>query len=1506
MSVPELRGTMHIAADGTIIIDAETLPMTAPLIPGNLFTLYDFYVIVGYYSGPSSTSTTLLLDVGGDVLIGGPNGFLASVSGALNTGSGEASLTISHAGGWSPLPGALGDLFRTPSINGWVYLNHNGTYLQLGAVAEFTQPIKVLPGVLELTGYPPFKTAQGPSLGFDMRRETKLSDALFEVRVLAALRIGSGSGAPPLIMMNGTFRSCGGSHLYIATETAWQPLPSALPGLQIPRIWGDLNLEDSGRLTAEVSHDPLPDIDLGGVLGFTGWQAHLFVEARPSVLKSTDCAAAQGSGSDNPPSKANVAPTPAPSSPPTYSTDVEVHVSGGIVIGGELEFDVTGTIVTATQTVEISIIHPGGWCPFSFLSGFCTPRIEGLFYMSSDPNAEAYLRMSAMVTLGGPLPIVPGIVEIGCFAQGCSDGPEFGVSMTQASKTAPRYFSAFFRGNACLKLTSSSYCMLVTVSADAVSSRRRLSGEHDQLSRGRGGNHANSSRSFSAVDVVPSLVERPDEDGVWRDIDSELEGVLANGSLISAAPARQLAATKGSSKKGLQFTGFTILGQLVSGDLKPLSVIPFLFFMEDLIVIRATWEQPLSLSLTILPGAPVKIGISAVISINLPSFLGLPSIDLPVEVEGSLPGPKAVFKTPELPALDLGIFKFEGLRLMMATGSSVMVTLKSGTQFPLDEGFALVYEGASPIPAMCPLSMVLIFQMPSIKSFRFEGLCTGFSLMMLHKAPLTLPSINFLRFDSISIFAGVAPGLVEFGVGTTFDLATGISYCNDPLEAECIKAAFSVWIGIIPGKMIVGFALPTSGIWIEPLGLRNFAVINPSIEIELEITLSIPPVPTPRKVAWAITILYKMPWLAEWPDELRYREAPHPAYYRPDLTPWTSGDGPVRQLSVFFLYEQWHSEIDDLLCSITGLPRFAIKVVVPKLSFIQLFLMFADIVFSAVSAASQQDVRTPPAVASLLAALDDLLKIEMSFYLELSLIQSEAVPEWSGEPVERGLYLNSSVHVALFGFQMDLRCEAKLRIPTPDAAGVAKVASGFSKFFSNPMGIITGEVSAKDLGIDAGIMIEAHTILPLGMGEAYFMGKISFDGFELRAFIDFQVGPFTLDVTLEFLVRINIIQLEFYANVEFGPFGTVSVYGLVTSSPPSFMLNGTLCANLVGFRFSGFVMTYRHTGSNPPLPHGSSLDSHKGSNPRIPHDPSLPLQRVLSLLTSPMARHCVASCAGGDDCPADGFFAFHISAYIGFLGTVAMGGQIAASGSGVSVRGVARLELDFAELAAQLVDVVVYIIAGSSNPAASLVATGLKWLFGLLDFLKLVEIAYDSDAGEISTRLTLNIPFVGGREFGPFTLPLPVRRQQRQLEELPGWPSSDDLGREATHHRALQSADYCDNESPMTLKDMVKEVQEYFRNPGKLFASLGPVEFEFEFEAKAFIVGVSGAVRFNMTTEGEVSSVRQSSTSRINHCRAHRSKRQLTAHTRTLHTCACRTLSSVSSPLRNTRPHLRP
>lgn len=466
-------------------IYAETRPLSSlALVPGNFFTVYDFKAMVDVpeFELSSGGLPPMLIRAQGDVLIGGPRGFLCTLQGFIDTNSSAFQLEVSHAGGWSPLSGALGDLFKTPSFVGVVGFNMGGDYLTVSASADWITPIKLIPGWLEFTGLPP-NTANGPSLSFQLVKATKDSPSQWEVGILAGIKFGSGRGAPPMILLNGTLRSCGLSELYASTRDEWQPLPSVLPGLRLPIIYGQLLLHENGLVEAEISHEPLPDLRLGSLLAFTGWQLTLGVTATSSTDRTDpECASddnGAASGSTTTGSSANTAiakPTTtarAPSPPPSYDVSLLVNVTGGIIIGGALDFFVIGTIDTASQSVSIEITHPGGWCPFDFLSSFCTPRIFGWFRMSRAEDAPYYLDLGAKISIADEISIIPGLVSIKCPAQGCYGGPEFGVSMRQQEKNGPRELSVYFSGATCLKLTSREYCLIVTVSADA-EGRRQL------------------------------------------------------------------------------------------------------------------------------------------------------------------------------------------------------------------------------------------------------------------------------------------------------------------------------------------------------------------------------------------------------------------------------------------------------------------------------------------------------------------------------------------------------------------------------------------------------------------------------------------------------------------------------------------------------------------------------------------------------------------------------------------------------------------------------------------------------------------------------------------------------------------------------------------------------------------------------------------------------------------------------------------------------------------------
>ena len=202
----------------------------------------------------------------------------------------------------------------------------------------------------------------------------------------------------------------------------------------------------------------------------------------------------------------------------------------------------------------------------------------------------------------------------------------------------------------------------------------------------------------------------------------------------------------------------------------------------------------------------------------------------------------------------------------------------------------------------------------------------------------------------------------------------------------------------------------------------------------------------------------------------------------------------------------------------------------------------------------------PPGMASLMSAVNSFLAIKMSIHAELSLIESEGVPEWAGEPISRGMYFMMTVNAAGFlGFYFDFRLEALIRLSAPSPSAIGK-------FFENPMGIITGEISAADLGLEAGIEIEAEGALPFIPSKIEFWGKITLTSFEMKGYAMFEAGPFFIEVSLEIIVSTEQLYLAFGGVFELGPLGSMSVYGEMGTSPsPFYKLNGSFCKPMFGF-----------------------------------------------------------------------------------------------------------------------------------------------------------------------------------------------------------------------------------------------------------------------------------------------------------------------------------------------------
>ena len=418
--------------------------------------------------------------------------------------------------------------------------------------------------------------------------------------------------------------------------------------------------------------------------------------------------------------------------------------------------------------------------------------------------------------------------------------------------------------------------------------------------------------------------------------------------------------------------------------------------------------------------------------------------------------------------------------------------------------------------------------------------------------------------------------------------------------------------------------------------------------------------------------------------------------------------------------------MDDLLCRSVGLPRFAIKMVIPYLTFTDVLSMMIDILISAYQVTGQDfSGKSVPGVASLIDTVEELLTIEFSVYFEFSTIEALAedggLAEWGSEGIERGLYVNMSAYASFAGFTFDFALSAVLRLPGLDPSD-PQALSFLASFFANPMGLITGEATPPAGFIpEVGFSIRGDVMLPLGIGEASFYGTISLTLFAMGCNLEFAVGPFSLYCRFEFIADLTTgVTLEFAGGLDLSILGYVSMYGsFIGTANPSWEMSGTVCKDFFGFYMSGFVY----------------------------------------------------ACAGTSACDtgAAASFAFSLETQMGYLGLVEVGGSIDIDDSGVYMAGYAQITFNFDEMVDELIDSIVQVIAGTrsdKNP----VVIALRVVFNAIAFavcpictalgqiLDYARIELDSRKLALGIELALN--------FGSFkpTLAFELSLGRRRLE----------------------------------------------------------------------------------------------------------------------------------------------
>ena len=275
----------------------------------------------------------------------------------------------------------------------------------------------------------------------------------------AAIKIGSGSGALPLLLLSGFIKSDGSARVELATDSVWTPIPGFL---QIPPIAGYIDFKADGAVAAGVWNEPIPSIDFF-IIRLENFAVNVTVQG-DSVDPDKKSDSSDDSKSDG---------------EDTGRTTFKLEVTGGLRIvpdfAGGLFATILGKIDTETSSASIDVDHPGNYCPFSVfgapLSSFCTPRIlGGLAINGADDSSQPYLYAYLTVILNSPINIISGFeitdVNMDAPTEKGSLGPTFGITAQKDSQdSSTMSFKLFFEGSvglskSCTQAHTQFFCLL--------------------------------------------------------------------------------------------------------------------------------------------------------------------------------------------------------------------------------------------------------------------------------------------------------------------------------------------------------------------------------------------------------------------------------------------------------------------------------------------------------------------------------------------------------------------------------------------------------------------------------------------------------------------------------------------------------------------------------------------------------------------------------------------------------------------------------------------------------------------------------------------------------------------------------------------------------------------------------------------------------------------------------------------------------------------------------------
>ena len=348
----------------------------------------------------------------------GSSGFIATLNGAvvLMETPPTATLALSHAGGWSPLPSPLDTRFATPAFDCSGELGVGGVFAHVTCTAIYT-PIVLISNMLEIVTHPDLTTA-GMKLDVELTQAIAGGSFTFAVSVAAGLEVLGGplsTFALPRLKLEGNLIPLGESSLRLVSSQPWAPLPGPLASLQLPTLQGELRIKADGAIGFDLTHGFIAPIDVIPKLSLSGLRINVsLLEVQLPALGAVLA------------------------TPPSLS----VSAFGLATVGGIDGFStsLTGTVDVLLQTASLTLQHSGGWAPLpgALAVPFTTPAFE----CALDLNiGSTHLAIACTVRYVSPIELAPDVLRVvGHPTDASATGASLSVAIAQQTLSSTPSF----------------------------------------------------------------------------------------------------------------------------------------------------------------------------------------------------------------------------------------------------------------------------------------------------------------------------------------------------------------------------------------------------------------------------------------------------------------------------------------------------------------------------------------------------------------------------------------------------------------------------------------------------------------------------------------------------------------------------------------------------------------------------------------------------------------------------------------------------------------------------------------------------------------------------------------------------------------------------------------------------------------------------------------------------------------------------------------------------------